>query len=70
MRAVAQRCRHTGPPMRTLITMGSQHQGVYNLPEVTKQSVIRSSVLMRRQDLALFKHGELHTPALASRDTS
>lgn len=33
MRAVAERCRHDGPPMRTLITMGAQHQGVYNLPK-------------------------------------
>ena len=33
MRAVAQRCRHNGPPMRTLITVGAQHQGVYNLPQ-------------------------------------
>ncbi len=38
LRAVAQRCRHGGPPMRTLVTMGGQHQGVYNLPEV-KHSV-------------------------------
>ena len=33
MRAVAERCRHAGPPMRTLITMGAQHQGVYNMPQ-------------------------------------
>ncbi|XP_016992873.3 palmitoyl-protein thioesterase 1 [Drosophila takahashii] len=30
LRAVAQRCPH--PPMRTLITLGGQHQGVFGLP--------------------------------------
>ncbi|CAL8468865.1 g8406 [Coccomyxa elongata] len=33
MRAVAERCQHTGPKMHTLITMGAQHQGVMNVPE-------------------------------------
>ena len=42
LRAVAQRCRHAGPPMRTLVTMGGQHQGVYNLPEVSKGSLMHS----------------------------
>lgn len=32
LRAVAERCGHTGPPMRTLITMGAQHQGIVNVP--------------------------------------
>lgn len=32
MRAVAQRCQHTGPRMHTLVTMGAQHQGVFNAP--------------------------------------
>ena len=31
MRAVAQRC--PSPPMKNLITLGSQHQGVYGLPK-------------------------------------
>ena len=36
LRAVAERCQHTGPKMRTLVTLGSPHQGVYQhsaLPE-------------------------------------
>ena len=33
MRAGAQRCPAAGPPIRTLITMGGQHQGIYNLPQ-------------------------------------
>ncbi|KXZ55785.1 hypothetical protein GPECTOR_2g1335 [Gonium pectorale] len=32
LRAVAQRCQHTGPRMRTLVTLGAQHQGVMNVP--------------------------------------
>ncbi|PNH12249.1 Palmitoyl-protein thioesterase 1, partial [Tetrabaena socialis] len=33
LRAVAQRCQHTGGPrMRTLVTLGGQHQGVSNVP--------------------------------------
>ncbi|GLI68395.1 hypothetical protein VaNZ11_012781 [Volvox africanus] len=33
LRAVAERCQHTGGPrMRTLVTLGSQHQGVMNVP--------------------------------------
>lgn len=33
LRAVVERCQHTGPKMHTLITMGSQHQGIMNIPE-------------------------------------
>ncbi|KAG2494900.1 hypothetical protein HYH03_006835 [Edaphochlamys debaryana] len=32
LRAVVQRCQHIGPPCRTLVTMGAQHQGVMNVP--------------------------------------
>lgn len=32
LRAVAQRCQHVGPKMNVLITLGSQHQGVMNVP--------------------------------------
>ena len=32
LRAVVQRCQHTGPKASVLITMGSQHQGVMNVP--------------------------------------
>lgn len=32
LRAVAQRCQHTGPRMRTLVTVGAQHQGIANVP--------------------------------------
>ena len=30
--AVVERCQHLGPKVHTLITMGSQHQGVANIP--------------------------------------
>ncbi|KAK9829239.1 hypothetical protein WJX72_004713 [[Myrmecia] bisecta] len=33
LRAVAERCQHSGPRMHTLITLGAQHQGVMNVPE-------------------------------------
>nr|AIN34691.1 fatty alcohol acetyltransferase [Agrotis segetum] len=32
MRAVVQRCGHTLPTIKNLISMGGQHQGVYGLP--------------------------------------
>ncbi|KAG2434217.1 hypothetical protein HXX76_007943 [Chlamydomonas incerta] len=32
LRAVAERCQHTGPRMHALVTMGGQHQGVMNAP--------------------------------------
>jgi len=32
LRAVVQRCQHLGPKMRTLVTMGGQHQGVSAAP--------------------------------------
>jgi len=37
LRAVAQRC--PDPPMKTLVTMGSQHQGVYGFPRCPGESV-------------------------------
>uniref|UniRef100_A0A3Q2QXI1 Palmitoyl-protein thioesterase 1 n=1 Tax=Fundulus heteroclitus TaxID=8078 RepID=A0A3Q2QXI1_FUNHE len=36
LRAVAQRC--PSPPMRTLISVGGQHQGVYGLPRCPGES--------------------------------
>ena len=33
MRAVLERCQHTGPRMHTLVTLGAQHQGIMNVPE-------------------------------------
>ena len=33
MRAVLERCQHTGPRLHKLITMGAQHQGIMNVPE-------------------------------------
>lgn len=33
MRAVVERCQHTGPKAHTLVTMGAQHQGIMNVPE-------------------------------------
>ncbi|KAL6754909.1 palmitoyl protein thioesterase [Haematococcus lacustris] len=32
LRAVVQRCQHTGPTAHTLVTLGAQHQGVTNVP--------------------------------------
>ncbi|KAL0871786.1 hypothetical protein ABMA27_004278 [Loxostege sticticalis] len=32
LRAVVQRCAHKLPPIKNLITLGGQHQGVYGLP--------------------------------------
>jgi hypothetical protein len=32
LRAVVQRCQHLGPRMHTLVTLGSQHQGVMDVP--------------------------------------
>ncbi|GBP40102.1 Palmitoyl-protein thioesterase 1 [Eumeta japonica] len=32
LRAVVQRCGHKIPPLKNLITLGGQHQGVYGLP--------------------------------------
>jgi palmitoyl-protein thioesterase len=32
LRAVLQRCQHTGPRMHKLITLGGQHQGIMNVP--------------------------------------
>ncbi|CAD7696417.1 unnamed protein product [Ostreobium quekettii] len=32
LRAVLQRCQHTGPRMHKLVTLGSQHEGVQNMP--------------------------------------
>lgn len=32
LRAVVQRCGHILPPIKNLITLGGQHQGVYGLP--------------------------------------
>ena len=33
MRAVVERCQHTGPKVHTLVTLGGQHQGVMNVPK-------------------------------------
>ncbi|KAJ0178179.1 hypothetical protein K1T71_006002 [Dendrolimus kikuchii] len=32
LRAVVQRCAHKLPPIKTLVSVGGQHQGVYGLP--------------------------------------
>jgi palmitoyl-protein thioesterase len=32
LRAMVQRCQHLGPKAHTLITLGSQHQGVMTVP--------------------------------------
>ena len=32
LRAVVQRCGHELPPIKTLVTVGGQHQGVMNTP--------------------------------------
>lgn len=35
LRAVAQRC--PSPPMRNLVSIGGQHQGVYGFPRLTRK---------------------------------
>jgi palmitoyl-protein thioesterase len=37
LRAVAQRCPN--PPMKNLVTMGAQHQGVFGIPRCPGESV-------------------------------
>jgi palmitoyl-protein thioesterase len=32
LRAVVQRCQHTGPKAKVLVTLGAQHQGVFDVP--------------------------------------
>lgn len=32
IRAVLERCQHTGPHMHTLVTLGGQHQGIMSVP--------------------------------------
>lgn len=39
LRAVVERCQHTGPKMHVLVTMGAQHEGISNVPGCEKQSV-------------------------------
>lgn len=39
MRAVVERCQHTGPKAHTLITLGGQHQGVMNVPSCWNPSL-------------------------------
>ena len=39
MRAVVERCQHTGPKAHTLITLGGQHQGVMNMPSCWNPSL-------------------------------
>ncbi|KIZ02205.1 palmitoyl-protein thioesterase [Monoraphidium neglectum] len=38
LRAVVERCAHTLPPIRTLVTVGGQHQGVMNTPGCTQDA--------------------------------
>lgn len=38
LRAVVERCQHTGPKMRVLVTMGAQHEGISNVPGCKTQS--------------------------------
>jgi palmitoyl-protein thioesterase len=37
LRAVAQRCPN--PPMKNLVTMGAQHQGVFGIPNCPGESI-------------------------------
>ena len=39
MRAVVERCQHTGPKAHTLVTLGGQHQGVMNVPSCWNPSL-------------------------------
>lgn len=37
LRAVVERCHHKLPPIRLLITLGAQHQGIMNIPSCPKE---------------------------------
>eukprot|EP00884_Botryococcus_braunii_P007153 jgi/Botrbrau1/16439/Bobra.0142s0035.1 len=39
LRAVVQRCQHSGLKVHTLVTLGGQHQGIMNVPECWEPSV-------------------------------
>ena len=58
LRAVAQRCQHTLPgPMHTLVTMGSQHQGVMEVPGCWGPSFNATPTALCRAVEALLSHG-------------
>merc|ERR1719384_2645449 len=43
LRAVAQRCPN--PPMKNLVTMGAQHQGVFGIPNCPGESVALCNIM-------------------------
>ena len=45
LRAVAQRC--PDPPMKNLVTMGGQHQGVYGIPNCPGEEQIFCDLLRK-----------------------
>lgn len=58
LRAVVQRCQHTLPgPMHTLVTMGSQHQGVMEVPGCWGPSFNTTPTALCRAVEGILSHG-------------
>ena len=49
LRAVAQRC--PDPPMKNLVTMGGQHQGVYGIPNCPGEEHLSCDVIRKVRTL-------------------
>ena len=47
LRGVAQLCPAPRPPMRSLVTLGSPHQGIFGIPECVSSEVFDECTLMR-----------------------
>eukprot|EP00210_Caulerpa_lentillifera_P003150 g3010.t1 len=57
LRAVAQRCNHEEPKMRTLVTLGAQHQGVMGYPgcDVMKDMSILCRIVQRAIRIGVYR---------------
>lgn len=64
-RALAQRC--PWPPMRTLVTLGGQHQGVYGIPQCTQKYGAARCEIIRRA-LSELVYSECATHNVLQRD--
>ncbi|KAH8398047.1 hypothetical protein KR222_011638, partial [Zaprionus bogoriensis] len=58
LRALAQRCPN--PPMRTLISLGGQHQGVYGLPKCPTLSVSSCEYITKLLNYAAYEDWVQH----------
>lgn len=52
LRAVAQRCPN--PPMKSLVTMGAQHQGVYGFPRCPGESIALCNIMRELLNLGAY----------------